>query len=502
MTLRTPPALRGVPLLGNLLEYRKDHVAIFRRGYNTHGPIFSVRLGPQRCAVLIGPEYHDFFFNEVDRTLTLPEMYKFVIPMFGEVLLAAADQAERHAHLAILQSAFRGKHLQRYLEIMVHETEVWLNMLGDAGEFELWSAFETLAMNIAARALMGEELRRRMSEFLPLYQDLANGMEFVLPPNLPLRRFRRRDRARVALAEMIKPLIAERQAHPGEHDDFLQTLANAAYLNGTPMADQKITGLTLLTVFTGYISTAAQNCWVLIQLLQNPSYLDRVLDEQADVLDNRAENLSVERLGRLELFDRAIKETERLQPVMSHYGRYTASEYTVGRYTVPRGWITMLCPSVAHRLPEVFSNPDRYDPDRFAPDRAEDRKHSYSLIGFGGGMYHCPGSRFGVNEIKTTASLLLQNYTLELADPDPRPNFEIGMIRPDPPCMVRYRRRRSARRTPVVVDLAAQASHAAQCRGACPVVAGCPAGGAGASNADEPAAVQLTRSYAHQEEPT
>lgn len=474
MSLRTPPALRGLPILGNLLDYRNDHVAVFWRGYNTYGPIFSIRLGPQRCAVLIGPEYHDFFFSQVDNTLSLPEMYKFVVPMFGKVLLAAEELEERRNHLAILQSAFRGKNMQRYVEVMVDETSRWLDTLGDEGEFELWSAFETLAMHIAARALIGPELRQRMDEFLPLYHDLANGMEFVLPPNLPLPRFRRRDRARVLLIHLIKPLIAARQAHPTDHDDFLQTLANAATPNNSSMHDDTIIGLTLLTVFTGYISTAAQNCWVLIHLLQNPHYLARVLDEQEAVLHNHADNLSVETLGRLDVFDRAIKETERMQPVMSHYGRYTARAYTLGDYHIPRGWITMLCPSVAHRLPDVFANPNVYDPDRFASDRAEDRQHSFNLIGFGGGVYRCPGSRFGINEIKTIESLMLQRYTLELIDPDPQPNFDIGMIRPNPPCTVRYRRRQAPQHPRTVLDLKVHQHPSAACVSTCTATARCP----------------------------
>lgn len=443
MKLAMPPAVRGLPVLGSLLDYRRDHVKVFWQAYKQHGPIFSIRLGPQRAVVLIGPEHHRFFFTEVDRILSMQEMYKFVIPMFGEVLNAAETEV-RKKQLAILQSAFQGKRMQRYIEIMVEETTDWLDSLGDEGSFELWTAFEGLGMRIAANALMGWELRQRIDEFVPLYRDLANGMEFVLPPNLPLPRFRRRDRARVKLTEMIQPMIAERQANPGKHNDFLQTLAEATYLDQSPMPNDAIVGLTLLTVFTGYISTAAQNCWTLIQLLQHQDYLAGVLDEQEAVLNRGAADLNAETLGRLERLDRALKETERMYPVMSHYARYNSEAYVLEGYHIPKGWLTMVCPTVAHRLPEVFSQPDTYDPERFSPERAEDRKHAYSLIGFGGGFYRCPGSRFGINEIKTMLSLLLQRYTLELVDPHPKPDYEIGMIRPKPPYLIRYRRRRSA----------------------------------------------------------
>jgi len=132
---------------------------------------------------------------------------------------------------------------------------------------------------------------------------------------------------------------------------------------------------------------------------------------------------------------------------MSHYARYNTRSYELSGYCIPRGWLTMVCPAVAHRLPEVFSRPDSYDPMRFSPERAEDQRHPYSLIGFGAGLYRCPGASFGANEMKCILSLLLQRYALELAQPDPARNYEMGVIRPKPPCLVRYtaRQHRSCR---------------------------------------------------------
>jgi sterol 14alpha-demethylase len=132
-----PPKLRGLPVLGNLLDYRRDHVEVFWRGYKTLGPIFSIRLGPQRAVVLIGAENHRFFFTEVDHILSLPEVYKFVIPMFGKVLNAAETET-RKKQLTILQHALQGKKMHDYLKVMVLETTAWLDTLGDEGKFEMW----------------------------------------------------------------------------------------------------------------------------------------------------------------------------------------------------------------------------------------------------------------------------------------------------------------------------------------------------------------------------
>jgi len=68
----------GLPVLGNLLEFNRDRYGLLQRGYGTLGPIFSLRLGPKRAAVLIGPHYHQRFFEETDHTLSMAQAYKFV----------------------------------------------------------------------------------------------------------------------------------------------------------------------------------------------------------------------------------------------------------------------------------------------------------------------------------------------------------------------------------------------------------------------------------------
>jgi cytochrome P450 len=182
MGLRTPPMVKGLPLLGSLLEWRRDHLGVFMRAYQRYGPVFSIALGPQKGVVLIGPEYHDFYFKEVDRTLSVPELYRFVIPMFGDVMMAATDMDRRRRHVALLQSAFQGGRLAHYTDVMTEEVDSWLETLGEHGEFELWDTIEPLVMRIAASALLGPEIRARVHEFRPLLVDLARGMEFVLPP--------------------------------------------------------------------------------------------------------------------------------------------------------------------------------------------------------------------------------------------------------------------------------------------------------------------------------
>jgi len=141
-----------------------------------------------------------------------------------------------------------------------------------------------------------------------------------------------------------------------------------------------------------------------------------------------------------------------MHPVMTHYARYTAQGFRYGGYDVPKGWMTVVCPTISHRDPQIFANPDRYDPDRFAPPRSEDRRHPYALIGFGAGLYRCPGASFGVNEMKSIISMLLQRYDVRLLEKSPQASFDMGVVKPRFPCLFRYRRRTSSAKHGVISE--------------------------------------------------
>jgi sterol 14alpha-demethylase len=437
--LPLPPELPGLPVLGHVLEFQRDPVGLFRRGYEQLGPMFALRLGPKRAAVLLGPEANRFFFTETSRLLSMPEVYRFLIPMFGEPLLFCADNDAHLAQREVLVPAFHGPTVDGYMRAIITEVEAWLATLGEEGQFELVSSFGVLALFNALRAFMGDQFRgERGQEFWELFRDLAGGIEYVLPTNLPLPRFIKRDRARVRLQALVRDAIAERRGAGGRQEAWLQTVLDARDA-GHPVGDQTIINLLLGVIFAGHETTQGQACWALILLLQHPDYLERVLAEQAIVLGTAA-RIDAPTLKQLTQLEWAIREAERLQPALRVIPRYVAQDFDLLGYHVPRGWITIASPAVSHRLPDAFADPERYDPDRFAPPRSEDRT-PFSLIGFGGGIHRCLGMYFAYSEMKILLTLLLQRYELELVDRDPKPVGGPRLNQPEEPCWVRYRRR-------------------------------------------------------------
>lgn len=438
-SLPTPPEVSGaLPLIGHAVEFARDHLTLFARGYREHGPIFAMRIGPWRFAVVSGIELNALFYKRTDHELRADKAYRYLVAMFGRIGLTATPQryaAERHT----LQAPFKSHRMLAALAVMNEEVREWMAGLGARGSFELVAAVQGLIQRIAAHALMGRDFRDRMSErFWVLYRDLARGLDPVLPPWLPIPKFIRRDRARAGLRAMLGEIIEERR-RGGEHQDMLQEIALAELADGTRLSAERAVDYVMALVFAGLETTTAHAAWALIHLLQNPGYRAEVEAELDEVFagDGEVDAAALRKLERLRL---GLQETERLRPVADRNVRYVASEIEAGPYRVPQGWMMMASASITHAIPELYRDPWRYDPHRF--ERGEG-KHPMSLIGFGGGRHKCTGMNFAYQAMTVWLAHLLRDYELELVNRNPRITSAKTALLPEA-TEVRYRRRRGA----------------------------------------------------------
>ena len=442
---RTPPMLPGgLPWLGHALELRRDPVGLLRRARARLGEIFSLRLAGTRVTALVGPRAQAAFFGAPEDQLSAREVYRFTVPIFGRGVVYDASPEVMDEQMGFLFPTLRDDRLRAYARVMQEETEAYVDGWGDEGEMDLLVALNELTVFIASRCLVGAEFRGRLSrELAHLFHDLEGGINLLALVNsrLPLPAFRRRDRARARMATLIAGIIAERRTAVRAGKDFLETLMAARYADGRTLGDEEIIGLLISTIFAGQHTSTVMGAWTGILLLEHPRWLTAVLDEQARVLGGG--DVTLEALRRLVVLERCIKEAERLHPPLVMLMRRVGRDFEYGGYVAPTGGLALVSPAAAHRLPEVFADPDRYDPDRFGPERQEDRRTKHGLIGFGGGRHRCIGATFAQQQIKVIWSVILQRFDLALARTGHRPDYSTFVVGPRPPCVVRYRRRRA-----------------------------------------------------------
>jgi sterol 14-demethylase len=419
MSVNTPPVVSGgLPVLGHALEMMRDRERLFKRGYREHGDVFAIKLGPRFAAVVSGAENNKLVYTQTDKALNMQDAYQFLKSSLGEVLFTASKEAYYNQR-PVLQEVFRRERMAGYIQAMNIEIQRWIDGLGDAGVMDLSAEMLRLAQFVAGHTLIGPQYQQELGEgFWDLYLDISRSLDPILPPNLPLPKFRRRDKAKAAINKIFHEMIEKRRQQPDQYDDLISTLLQTPLKDGTVMEDQTIVNMFTGLLFAGHETTAGQAAWTVAQLLQNPDYLELVEGELKLKVPPGAE-ITQEVINQLDHIAWAIEETTRMRPSADLQMRTVEQALDLGGYHLPVGWQVIVNAANSHFLPEVFKDPDYYDPLRWSPERGE-RKNAFALVGFGGGIHKCTGMNFAKNEMTIITARLLQTFDLELLSQDIR----------------------------------------------------------------------------------
>ena len=415
--LRKPPKLKGgLPLVGHTLAFVKDTIGLLQRTYDECGRVGRFRLFGKDIILFTGPEAHEELFRQPDEVLSPNAAYKMMVPVFGEGVAYGAEPARMMEQMHMLYPALRNNRMRTYTEIVARETLDTIADWGAEGEIEASEFFGMLTNYTSSSCLLGTEFRNEMSEeFSKVYYDLERGIVAwgYIHPYLPIPAFRRRDRARARPGEMVSEIVEKRKQSGYRGEDFLQTLIDAEYSDGSKLSDHEITGMLVAAMFAGHHTSSVTTAWTLIELLQHPRFLEEVRAEIRGRYQE-AEDFSFESLRDLETTEGAVKEALRIHPPLFILLRAALSDCEILGYRVKKcDWVAV-SPMVAHRDPDVFENPLEFDPSRYGPGREED-KRPFAYISFGGGRHKCMGNAFAILQIKTIMAVLLNRYDFELA---------------------------------------------------------------------------------------
>jgi len=447
-------ARRCMPIVGHMVEFARNPLALMLRVRRECGNVGEFRMFNKDVVLLSGPRAQEAFCRAPDEQLSQKIAYKLMTPIFGEGVVFDAPIEKLTEQLRILMPALRDRNMRTYAGVFVDEVDAMLEKWGEVGELDLLEFTAELTTYTSSHCLLGREFRYNMNEeFARVYGALEAGVNAIayVNPYLPLPVFRRRDRARARLLEMVTEIIEARNAKAvsGEKaEDAMQVLMDARYSDGSRLTANEITGMLISTMFAGHHTSSGTAAWTLIELLRNPDHLGRVRAEIEELYGDDGE-VTYDSLRRCPVLENVLKEVLRLHPplIILMRGVLEDFEVEVEGVTVPAGKLVAISPPVSHHDASIFRDPERFDPDRYTPARAED-DDPFGWIPFGGGHHRCSGSAFALMQLKAIATSLLRRYDFELAAPADAyvDDYTKMVVQPKQPCPVRYRARAGQRR--------------------------------------------------------
>jgi sterol 14alpha-demethylase len=438
---KVPKLSGGLPWVGHLVPFVRTAVELLHRARAECGDVAGFDVGPKHMVLLTGPKASEAFFRAPDEVLSPSEAYRMMEPVFGKDVVYDAPPAKMAEQFSMLLPCLQDRRMRSYGDVIANEVLRSVESWGSEGVLDMYEYTKVLTNFTSSTCLLGREFREDMTEeFARIYSDLERGITPLafLNAHLPIPSFRKRDRARVRLVELISKSIAERRRTSRQGDDFLQILMDTKYKNGEPLSEHEITGLLLAAMFAGHHTSAVTAAWMMLELTRTPDLYERSRSEIFRV--HGAEGpVSYASLREVAVTEGCVKETLRLHPPLFMLMRVAVRDWEYDGYVFPKGTHLLVSPTVTQRMPDLFREPDRFDPDRYGPGREED-KRPFAFQVFGGGSHKCLGNAFALLQIKTIFAILLRNFEFTSYGDPLEPDFHGVVIGPKQPCRVRYRR--------------------------------------------------------------
>lgn len=437
-----PPKLSGgLPFFGHTMGFLRDLTGLLHTARKECGDVASIKVLGREIVLVTGPAGQEEVFRAKDDVLSPKAAYKLMVPIFGKGVAYDCEDDRMNEQLSMLLPALQNKRMRTYSEVISNEVEKGTSTWGRDGVIDIYDYMQTLTSFTSSHCLLGPEFRNEMSdEFARIYHALERGITPLayLNPHLPIPTFRRRDKARVRLGEMVSEIVNRRRSRGAEGEDFMQTLMDATYKDGSKLSDHEITGMLVAAMFAGHHTSSVTAAWSILELLQNKDWMKSVLDELERVYgDGRP--IDFESLRELEKTEWVVKEALRLHPPLFILIRVALQDTTVLGHKIPKGTWVALSPSVAHRIDTVFENSGGFCPHRYGAPKFED-KQPFAYISFGGGRHKCMGNAFALLQIKTILAKLLRSYAFELYGDKVESDFQGLVIGPKMPIRVRYKK--------------------------------------------------------------
>ena len=429
---------------GHLDEFSRDPIGLMRRVRDECGDVGAFRIADKEVVLLTGAEANEIFFRAPEAELDQAEAYPFMTPIFGKGVVFDAPPERRKEMLH--NQALRDKFMRGHAETIAAEVEQMVAGWDGPGEIDLLDWFAELTIYTSSACLIGRRFRRQLDgRFAALYHDLERGTDPVayVDPYAPIESFRKRDEARAGLVELVQGIMnarADGPPPPEGEDDLLDVLLSVKEPDGSPRFDADvITGMFISMMFAGHHTTSGTAAWTLIELLRHPGHLAAVVEE-LDGLRAEGQEVSYQALRAMPRLEAAIKEALRLHPPLIILMRVAKVPVDVGGVRIEPGQLVAASPAVSNRLPEAFPDPDDFDPDRYLPGREEDAANPWNWIPFGAGRHRCVGAAFAMMQLKAIFSVLLRDWTFELAQPADtyRNDHSKMVVQLQQPCAARY----------------------------------------------------------------
>jgi cytochrome P450 len=415
-----PPVAPGVPLLGAAPAMLRDAVGFVLQTTRELGPLFRIPMGPRTLTLIAHPDDLRRVLQEEPKDYPRGKVVDPMRPMLGNGLPMTDGEVWRRKRRT-MQPGFNKPRIAKLTDTMSAVTKRYVDEWRGGERLDAHDLMMRLTRDIIVETMFSDQLGADTAELDAAFMELEryvarySFVPFKVPLWLPTPDNVSFRRALATLDRLIVGLIAARQASGEKHDDLLDALLEARDDDGRPMPPQELRDESVSIFFAGHETSANTLTWTTYLVSTHPEVLERLREEADRVIGDRLPTM--EDVPKLEYAAAVIRESMRLYPPGWIYGRVAEHDDVLRGHQIRKGDMLGICPLVAHRLPESWPDPERFDPERFAGDKTNSNR-DFTYIPFGSGPHMCIGVHLAMAETALVLAMIVRRAKLVVDRPE------------------------------------------------------------------------------------
>ena len=412
--LKAVPGDGGWPLVGHSFELLRRTDQYVHARYARYGEVSWYSAYGRRYIMLLGPDANQFVLQNKGDVFA-SDAWEYFLSRFFHRGLMLLDFAEHRMHRRIMQGAFTKPALASYCARLNPVISRALDGWWGGVELPIFDLLKALTLDLASEVFMGHPPGKEAERINKAFLDTVQAATGIVRFNLPGTRWAAGIRGRRRLEAFFRTeLPAKRLSTEG---DLFSRLCQARTEEGEQFSEEDIVNHMIFVLMAAHDTSTITLSNMLYWLAKEPQWQERL---RADSQALATPQPDLDQLGQLQALNRVMKEALRLCAPVPGLPRRATRDVEYKGYHISAGSFVSISPWFTHTAPHLWEQPQRFDPDRFLPERAEDRKHPFQWIPFGGGAHKCIGMHFGEMEVAAILHQLLLRFRWSV-----KPGYEL-----------------------------------------------------------------------------
>ncbi|KAH9477139.1 Cytochrome P450 monooxygenase [Psilocybe cubensis] len=429
--------LGGFPVFTAWTFFTKRYDFV-RSNFSGSDPHFKFKVLHHDVVAFRGEEARKTFFDT--KSLDFIEGYKILMgaaPSLKDIQVEENTQGDVswfNKQIAILLNKNR---LTDALPFLLNDVNNRMESWGKSARIDPFKHIYDLVFQMTVRMASCDELAKdvkTISELQSLYWTLEKSATptALLLPWFPSPAKKRKEVATKELFMKLYGFVEARRHATVPSTDAIDVLL------GQGMDTPNIVQFVLSVIFAGVINTGINSCWAIVYLASHPEWKAKVKAEINSLIEKHTNTVSTEPLHKrlaaipisawddeLPVLELVIRETLRLAISGTALRRNLIEELTIANGQVKKGDFVAYSLADVHLNPDIYEQPEKFDPSRFEAGREEDKKGTFSFLGWGAGRHPCSGMKIAKLEIKVIMAMMLAGFDFDIVDKNGKPLKEL-----------------------------------------------------------------------------